>query len=307
MGKVFEVRWHGRGGQGIVTAAKLLAVAAFHEGFKGVQSIPWIGAERRGAQIEAYNRISNEPILLHSQVYQPDVVIVTDPSIILENNEAVIRGLKSGGLLLLNINNPNLLRFIQVPEGCSVYAVNATMICMDLNLEVAGLEILGVPMLGAFAKATGMISIRSLKEAFKESFTGTLFQKNFEAVEKAFTSTNKLPLKPDQYVSPIPPSRPVRIPEIHHWTDLPPVPVSTPSKGSIGKTGSWRTHRPVIDEEKCVKCLFCWMYCPEAAITVNSEGYPQIDYDYCKGCGICSTECPKEAIRMIVEERWEAT
>lgn len=303
MNSIFEVRWHGRGGQGVVTASKILAIAAFNEGFVGVQSIPLIGAERRGAQIEVYNRISRTPILIHSQVYAPDAVIVVDSSIISENNNTVIRGLKKDGFLVLNAAHSNVLSSLRVPEGCSVYVADATSICLELGLQVAGLEVLAMPMLGAFAKATGLVSIKSLEEAVKSSFEAKLVKENVEAVVKAYWSTRKVHLKPEQYVPPIPPSRPIRIPEIHHWTDLPPVPTSTPSKGSIGRTGDWRTHKPVVDREKCSKCLFCWMYCPEAAINVDSDGFPEIDYDYCKGCGVCSNECPKKAISMLVDKK----
>lgn len=303
MHEMFEVRWHGRGGQGVVTASRILAIAAFNEGFAGVQSIPWIGAERRGAQIEAYNRISRVPILLHSQVYSPDAVIVVDPSIITKNNIAVIRGLRKGGFLIINTAGANAVSSIRVPEGCLVYVVDATSVCLELGLQTAGLYVLSMPMLGAFAKATGLISLKSLRKAVESSFESALVEKNIKSIEKAYHSTFKVQIPPEQYIPFVPPSRPERIPEFRHWTDLPPVPVSTPSKGSIGKTGDWRTYMPVIDREKCTKCLFCWMYCPEASINVNGEGFPEIDYDYCKGCGICFNECPRKAINMIVDEK----
>jgi pyruvate ferredoxin oxidoreductase delta subunit len=75
--------------------------------------------------------------------------------------------------------------------------------------------------------------------------------------------------------------------------------VSRPRKGASGKTGAWRTFRPVIDPEQCTKCGLCSLYCPEAAIGEDLN----IDYDFCKGCGICAEECPKKAIRMEREER----
>ncbi|MBM4237623.1 MAG: 4Fe-4S dicluster domain-containing protein, partial [Euryarchaeota archaeon] len=70
------------------------------------------------------------------------------------------------------------------------------------------------------------------------------------------------------------------------------------------KTGTWRTIRPVIDQEKCTRCYICWKFCPDLSIDVASEGdYPQVDYYHCKGCGICSNECPAGAIAMELEER----
>ena len=78
------------------------------------------------------------------------------------------------------------------------------------------------------------------------------------------------------------------------------VPISTPAEGVMGKTGFWRTFKPIIDREKCIKCLLCWLYCPEGAI-LRTDDDITIDYDYCKGCGICANECPKKAIKMVLE------
>ena len=79
-------------------------------------------------------------------------------------------------------------------------------------------------------------------------------------------------------------------------------PLSSPTVGSMGKTGSWRTFRPEVDYSKCTRCTICWVYCPDAAITRREDDSPEIDYDYCKGCGICANECPTKAIAMKREE-----
>jgi pyruvate ferredoxin oxidoreductase delta subunit len=75
--------------------------------------------------------------------------------------------------------------------------------------------------------------------------------------------------------------------------------LSVPARGSVGKTGSWRTFVPVLDPDRCTKCLLCWVYCPEACISKDLD----IDLDYCKGCGICAEECPQDAIAMVKEEK----
>ncbi len=82
---------------------------------------------------------------------------------------------------------------------------------------------------------------------------------------------------------------------------LPPTPLSKPAKGAMGKTGFWRTLKPVIDLNKCTKCGLCWLYCPEATVIFTKEEGPKIDYVYCKGCGICAEECPAKAIEMVRE------
>ncbi len=77
--------------------------------------------------------------------------------------------------------------------------------------------------------------------------------------------------------------------------------LSHPEKAAMGKTGSWRVFRPFLDEEKCIKCWRCWIFCPEASIAKNE--LPTIDYEYCKGCGVCAHECPVNAIEMRREEK----
>jgi 2-oxoacid:acceptor oxidoreductase delta subunit (pyruvate/2-ketoisovalerate family) len=84
--------------------------------------------------------------------------------------------------------------------------------------------------------------------------------------------------------------------------EMPLTPISYPTVGSMGKTGSWRTFRPEVDYSKCTRCTLCWIYCPDAAITRQKDDSPKIDYDYCKGCGICANECPVKAITMKREE-----
>ncbi len=79
--------------------------------------------------------------------------------------------------------------------------------------------------------------------------------------------------------------------------------IKEPGSTKRNKTGSWRVFRPVIDEEKCIKCGICYMFCPDASIYEKDDGYYAIDYEYCKGCGICANECPKNAIKMVREEK----
>jgi 2-oxoisovalerate ferredoxin oxidoreductase delta subunit len=86
------------------------------------------------------------------------------------------------------------------------------------------------------------------------------------------------------------------------YRDLPPLPITTQSTEDV-PTGSWRTMRPVINQEKCVKCYLCWKFCPDLSMVVEGEGeYPRVDYDHCKGCGICANECVHEAISMERED-----
>ncbi|MDG6220338.1 MAG: 4Fe-4S binding protein [Candidatus Thermoplasmatota archaeon] len=86
---------------------------------------------------------------------------------------------------------------------------------------------------------------------------------------------------------------------VDSYEELPLTPITTvPSDAN--QTGAWRTFRPIIDQEKCIKCWICWKFCPDVSIKIDS-GQPEVDYDHCKGCGICAYECPKDAIRMEKE------
>jgi 2-oxoacid:acceptor oxidoreductase delta subunit (pyruvate/2-ketoisovalerate family) len=88
------------------------------------------------------------------------------------------------------------------------------------------------------------------------------------------------------------------------FEDLPPIPISFPQQGAIGRTGDWRTYRPVVDHANCSKCGFCYMYCPEGTILYNEvTGEYTVDLEYCKGCGICARHCPKKCIKMDLEHK----
>ena len=90
----------------------------------------------------------------------------------------------------------------------------------------------------------------------------------------------------------------------HGFDELPPIPVSIPQEGAIGETGDWRTYKPVIDQENCINCGRCYLFCPEATIAWNEDDeIYTVDYVYCKGCGICAEECPKDAIEMKLEDK----
>ena len=175
-----EIRIHGRGGQGGVTAAELLAHAAFMEG-KWVQAIPFFGAERRGAPVKAFARISDEPILIRSQVYNPDYVLVLDstlPEII-----DVTEGLKKDGIIIVNTTKePKELDI----KGYRVATIDATGIALELKLLVAGLPVLNTSMLGAFTKATEEIKLESVMKTIEERWPGPVGKKNAEGALLAY-------------------------------------------------------------------------------------------------------------------------
>jgi 2-oxoacid:acceptor oxidoreductase gamma subunit (pyruvate/2-ketoisovalerate family) len=180
-----EIRIHGRGGQGSVTAAEVLAHAAFFEG-KSVQAFPFFGAERRGAPVKAFARISDEPILVHSQIYNPDYVIVLDPYIYKVVD--VTEGLKKNGILVMNTTRkPEEIGL----KDWKVATVDATGIALGLNLLVAGLPVVNTSILGAFAKATDEVKLQSVLKAVNETWSGAAGERNTKATELAYERLTK--------------------------------------------------------------------------------------------------------------------
>jgi 2-oxoacid:acceptor oxidoreductase gamma subunit (pyruvate/2-ketoisovalerate family) len=168
---MIEVRWHGRGGQGAVTSVELLALAAIEEG-KYAQGFPAFGPERRGAPVMAYNR---------SGIYQPDVVVVLDPSLMTLVN--VTDGLKPGGLLIVNTAKTEKEIRATLKYTGKLATVDATHIAR----EELGIPIANTTMLGAILKATGVLKFESLNAPIEERF-GRIAAKNKNALKRAYDS-----------------------------------------------------------------------------------------------------------------------
>ena len=177
-----QIRIHGRGGQGVVTAAELIAAAAFKDG-KFAQAFPSFGVERTGAPIEAFARIDKKQIRTREQVNNPDILIIQDSTLI--DNERIKRG--CGGKTVININTAKEKKDIKIKgvAAKNIYAVNATKIA----LATLGKNIVNTTILGAFARATGLVSLNSLKEAIKEKFKDKGIEtvnKNISAIEETY-------------------------------------------------------------------------------------------------------------------------
>jgi pyruvate ferredoxin oxidoreductase gamma subunit len=163
---MIEIRFHGRGGQGAVTAAEILAKAAFEDG-KYCQAFPFFGAERKGAPVMAFTRINDNPIRRRYQVYNPDHVIVLDET-------------KDGGKVIINTAND-----VNLGENVDYYSIDAT----GISLDILGVPIVNTVMLGAFAGVTDIVSLDSLIKVTKETFPGKIGEKNAEAVKIAYEQT----------------------------------------------------------------------------------------------------------------------
>ena len=192
MNDLIEIRWHGRGGQGAKTASLLLADAAFNTG-KYIQGFPDYGPERMGAPITAYNRISTKPITIHSNIYEPDYVVVVDDTLL----EAVdvTAGLKSTGAIVINSNKDNdyLKERLKDYEG-EIYKIDARKI----SEEALGKYFPNTPMLAAIVKVSKVMTdeelLNDMKGSFKHKFAKKpeVIEGNMKALEIALESVEKV-------------------------------------------------------------------------------------------------------------------
>lgn len=192
MNDLIEIRWHGRGGQGAKTASLLLADAAFNTG-KYIQGFPEYGPERMGAPITAYNRISTKPITIHSNIYEPDYVVVVDDSLL----EAVdvTAGLKETGAIVINSNKDNeyIKSKLKGYKG-EVYKIDARRI----SLETLGKYFPNTPMLAAIVKVSGVMTdeefLNDMQGSFKHKFAKKpeVIEGNMKALEIALKEVEKI-------------------------------------------------------------------------------------------------------------------
>ena len=303
---MYRIRYHGRGGQGMKTASRILGTAFFLEGFE-VQDALRYGAERRGAPIFAYVRASRQPINVRGIIRRPDLVIVADDTLVSIPAAGVLSGLKEWTILL-----------ISTTETPDVWKKRLNFAGQVLKLpEVAEVEdrlalrFVGSACTGAAARLVGVISRDSLEEAVREELTYLgegVIQKNLDKALEAYDlmwdhagavrEAGEIPA--DGYEKP-------------EWVELPfeEARISAPAIHGAAtsvevKTGLWRTMRPVIDYGQCNRCWWvCSTFCPDSAISVDEQGTPHIDYEHCKGCMICVAQCPSHAIQTIPEHQAE--
>jgi pyruvate ferredoxin oxidoreductase gamma subunit len=187
--QMLEIRWHGRGGQGAVTASKVLAEAAMAEG-KQIQAFPEYGSERQGAPIKAFTRISDHPITVHSQVTNPQVVVVLDPSLL--GLVDVTEGMPDRGVLVINTpEDPKTVREKIKLKGRTVYTVDAT----GISIKHLGKAIPNTPMIGALVKAISVqmpLNIDNIAADFAKKFAGKfhpdIVKGNVESIKEAHES-----------------------------------------------------------------------------------------------------------------------
>jgi 2-oxoacid:acceptor oxidoreductase gamma subunit (pyruvate/2-ketoisovalerate family) len=177
-----EICFHGRGGQGAVTAANLLVAAALKDGNKGLQAFPFFGAERRGAPVRAFARISDEEVHLRSEIYSPDIVIVLDESIM--DVVDVLKGLKDDGKILINTTKKP--KDFDFSKKYDVATVDATGIAIKHDIKVGGIPVVNTPILGAVPRVLDKVTLPSIQAVVKDKWKGELSDKNVAATQDAY-------------------------------------------------------------------------------------------------------------------------
>lgn len=180
---MFQVRIHGRGGQGVVTAAEMLSIAAFREG-RHAQAFPSFGSERTGAPVVAYCRIDDREIRLREPILQPDALIIQDPTLL--HQVDVFGGLVPDGYILINTTRTfdalGMGEFVRGFHAEHLCTVNAT----ELALKHVGRPVPNAALLGGFAAVTGRISLHSVVAAIRDKFSGRIAEANVAAASEAF-------------------------------------------------------------------------------------------------------------------------
>jgi pyruvate ferredoxin oxidoreductase gamma subunit len=304
MAATFRIRFHGRGGQGMKTASRILGSAFFAEGFE-VQDAPRYGAERRGAPIFAYVRASRARIDERGIIRTPDLVIVADDTLIPLPAAGVLAGVTARTVLVIaSRDDPGTWRH-RLNLGSTILVLPDQAEAEDRAAQ----PLVGVACAGAAARLVGVIGRTALEHAVAAELghlgAGALAESR-ECALAAYEQTADhaglvaagLPADASGWADP-------------GWVDLPfeDATVSAPVihaglTSELAKTGSWRTLRPVVDAGRCNRCWWvCSTFCPDGAIAVDPDGMPRIDYEHCKGCLVCVAQCPPHAIAAVPEHR----
>jgi pyruvate ferredoxin oxidoreductase gamma subunit len=301
---MYRIRFHGRGGQGMKTASRILGTAFFFNGFE-VQDAPRYGAERRGAPIFAFVRADHQAIYERGIIRRPDLIVVADDTLVPVPAAGVLQGIRAHTILLINSR-----------ESASTWKERLNLDNPVFILPVAeqvqnraDLPYIGATCAGAAARLLGVITQQSLQQAITEELShlgNQILEKNIQRALQAYeamsehegTAVEASEITAHDY-------------ELPDWINLPfedartsaPV-IHAAATSTEVKTGLWRTMRPVIDYDRCNRCWWvCSSFCPDGAISINEKGFPQIDYEHCKGCMICVAQCPPHAIAAIAESQ----
>jgi pyruvate ferredoxin oxidoreductase gamma subunit len=304
---MFRIRLHGRGGQGMKTAAQILGRAFFLAGFE-VQDAPRYGAERRGAPIFAYVRAARAAIKERGVITWPDLVIVADESLVPVPAAGVLQGLTPRTVFLINSTETAAVW----QERLKLSGPALTLPAGEGITERVDLPHIGAICAGAAARLIGAVGREQLAEAMRVELAGlgeVVAEKNLTQALAAYDAmaSHEGCVAEGTQIAARDYARPA-------WTDLPleAAALAAPDihaalTSELANTGVWRTLRPVIDYAHCNRCAWvCSTLCPDGAIRVDPDHTPRIDYDHCKGCMVCVAVCPPHAVRATDEREMQA-
>lgn len=254
------------------------------------------GAERRGAPITTFVRLSDTPILERAHIFNPDCVLITTPSLLLDPTVKPLDGMAEGSVLFINSS-----REVPIVQSKKVHVIYRDM--TDLALKYVGKDILSAAMGAVACKLSGLISLRSLVDSVEEELAELglepdLIEKNVQLAKECYSSVESVGLRESDYK----PSH--KVVEVRYVGEKGIPDLLAMGNTVFRKTGSWKVFTPIVDKNLCTACGICYIYCPEACISLDEQGYPIINYDNCKGCLVCITECPRKAIKAERESAW---
>jgi pyruvate ferredoxin oxidoreductase gamma subunit len=298
---MFRIRFHGRGGQGMKTASRILGSALFVEGFE-VQDAPRYGAERRGAPIFAYVRADRAPISERGIVRRPDLVVVADDTLLPVPAAGVLAGLQPHSVLLIHSRETADIWRARLNSAARVLILPLS----DEAPDRAELPYIGAACAGAAARLLNVVSEEALAQALATELGHlgeAVLARNEETARAAYAQ-----MAAEAGIVCEGPEANAASYSAPEWVDLPfedarvSAPVIHAGRTSVAtQTGLWRTLRPLIDTGRCNQCWWiCSSLCPDGAIRVD-KGQPEIDYDHCKGCMVCVAVCPAHAISALPE------
>ncbi len=296
---VRHARFHGRGGEGVKLASRIVSRAAFIGGLN-VQDSPLYGAERRGAPVVAFVRYSRGPIHERGYIEQPDLAVVMDDSLLSQPEAAVLDGLDDTSVVLLNTS-------AAAADVKARFAIAAHVVAMDVSsiaLELLGHHLLSAPVAGLAVKVAGIAAWEDLAAAVRLELAGVgltaeLIERNVSATQRAFAAAPAVQMFAAQRGRRRPPAAPFNMPHLPAHIAVPSITAAATS--TLRHMEGWRVYRPAIDLAHCTRCFLCFALCPEGAIQLDAQNYPIVDYDHCKGCLVCVAECPPKVISQVRE------
>ena len=285
------------------TASRILGTAFFSAGYE-VQDAPRYGAERRGAPIFAYVRAARATINERGIIAHPDLVVVADDTLVGMAAAGVTLGVDAHTVLLINSHDDADTWAQRLNSPAKILILEAS----EETEDRAALPHIGARCAAAAAALCGVITRAQLCAAIEEELAplgAAVVQQNRDIATKVFDALapnsglvrESDPPAAGDYAKP-------------GWIDLPfenaevsAIAIHAGATSVEVRTGLWRTMRPVIDYARCSGCWWlCSTYCPDGAIRVRGDGFPDIDYEHCKGCLVCVAQCPPHAIESIPEQ-----